>query len=41
MLALTGVVFWAFLGISMAADKYHQKRALVEKKVGAFEQIVN
>ena len=32
MLALTGVVFWAFLGMSMAADKYHQNERLLKKR---------
>lgn len=32
MLALSGVVFWAFLGISMAANKYHQHEKLLQKK---------
>jgi len=32
MLALTGVVFWAFLGMSMAANKYHQNERLLKKR---------
>ncbi len=33
MLALSGVVFWAFLGIGMAANKYHHNERLLKKKV--------
>ncbi len=31
MLALSGVVFWAFLGIGMAANKYHQHERLLKR----------
>jgi O-Antigen ligase len=32
MLALTGVIFWSFLGIGMAANKYNQYERLLNKK---------
>ncbi len=31
MLALTGVIFWTFLGIGMAANKYHQHEKLLKQ----------
>ncbi len=32
MLALSGVLFWSFLGLGMAASKYHQHERLLKKK---------
>ncbi len=32
LLALSGVVFWSFLGVGMAASKYHQHERLKKKK---------
>ncbi|MBW4664109.1 MAG: hypothetical protein KME01_07915 [Chroococcus sp. CMT-3BRIN-NPC107] len=32
VLALPGMVFWSFLGIGMAANKYHQHERLLNKK---------
>jgi len=32
MLALSGVVFWSFLGIAMAANKYHQHEKALKSR---------